>query len=197
MTEVKKVKASERLAALESSVVSVDKLATNTAKRSGELELIVFNLSRENEILKDALQLVYEKLDGVVGLISAKKELTDKNINEQIVLQKERGLADKVKQSVDAGQLSETSVVSNNSFVVARELSKETGEVENPRLQFLVSKIVEELQNKFLDKKVGDLVKGEDGKFDIEIMEIYDLVEQPLAEIPAEEESEAEETEKE
>ena len=87
--EAKKPKASERLSALESTVVSVERMSQNTAKRSGELELIIFNLSRENEILKDALQLVHEKLDGVVGLISDGKELSSENINEQIVLQKE------------------------------------------------------------------------------------------------------------
>lgn len=167
MSEVKKVKASERLSAIESALIP-------TQRRVGELEMILFNLSRENEILKDALQLLHEKLESVIALSNEGSPLTNENINEKVVLLKEQALKDKVTQMVDAGQIAKTEKVTENSLVVARELNK-NGTVENPRIQFLTSRLIQELQDKFIDKTVGDLIKGDEDKLDLEIMEIYNV----------------------
>lgn len=170
-----KQKAKEQLA-------SVTKQAMATARRVGEMELIVYNLSRENEILKDALQLIHEKLDAVISLQNAGTALTEDNINEAVVKLKELSLKEKIDDLLKEGVIEPSTEVSAKSLIVSRELSKE-GVVENPRLQFLVGRLVEELQVKFLGKKTGDLIKGEDNKLDIEIMEIYDMVEQSLGKI--------------
>ena len=167
MSEAKKIKASERLSAIESALVP-------TQRRVGELEMIVFNLSRENEILKDALQLLHEKLESVIALSNEGKSLSNNNINEKVVMLKEQALKDKVDDLVNAKQITAAEEVTDNSLVVARELNK-NGTVENPRIQFLTSRLVEELQNKFVGKKVGELIKGEEDKLDLEIMEIYNV----------------------
>ena len=167
MSEAKKIKASERLSAIESALVP-------TQRRVGELEMIVFNLSRENEILKDALQLLHEKLESVIALSNEGKSLSNNNINEKVVMLKEQALKDKVDDLVNAKQITAAEEVTDNSLVVARELNK-NGTVENPRIQFLTSRLVEELQNKFIGKKVGELIKGEEDKLDLEIMEIYNV----------------------
>ena len=167
MSEAKKVKASERLSAIESALVP-------TQRRVGELEMIVFNLSRENEILKDALQLLHEKLESVIALSNEGKSLSNNNINEKVVMLKEQALKDRVDDLVNAKQITAAEEVTDNSLVVARELNK-NGTVENPRIQFLTSRLVEELQNKFIGKKVGELIKGEEDKLDLEIMEIYNV----------------------
>jgi uncharacterized coiled-coil protein SlyX len=179
MSEVKKPKASDRLAALESAFAKQEELLNNTARRVGELEMINFNTARENEVLKDALQLLYEKLEAVVSLTNSGLALTDDNINEAVVKLKEQSLKEKVDLMVENNQIEATDVVGEDSLIVSRELTKE-GEVENPRLQFLVGRLIPELKDKFLDKKVGDLVEGEENKLDIEIMEIYNFVQQPL-----------------
>lgn len=167
MSEAKKVKASERLSAIESTLVP-------TQRRVGELEMIVFNLSRENDILKDALQLLHEKLESVIALSNEGKSLSNNNINEKVVMLKEQALKDRVDDLVNAKQITAAEEVTDNSLVVARELNK-NGTVENPRIQFLTSRLVEELQNKFIGKKVGELIKGEEDKLDLEIMEIYNV----------------------
>lgn len=172
MSEAKKIKASERLSAIENVLVP-------TQRRVGELEIILFNLSRENEILKDALQLLHEKLESVVALSNQGLPLTNENINEKIVLIKEQSLKDKVTKMVESGQLVSSEKITPDSFVVARELNKD-GTVENPRIQFLVGRLVEELQNKFLEKQVGDLIKSEEEKLDLEIMEIYEVSTQQI-----------------
>ena len=167
MSEERKPKASERLSAIENALVP-------TQRRVGEMEMILFNLSRENEILKDALQLLHEKLESVIALANEGKTLSNENINEKVVLLKEQSLKDKVQDLVYAGQIESSEEVTDNSLVVARELNK-NGTVENPRIQFLTSRLIEELQNKFVGKKVGELVKGEEDKLDLEIMEIYNI----------------------
>lgn len=162
-----KPKASERLSVIESALIP-------TQRRVGELEMIVFNLSRENEILKDALQLLHEKLESVVALVNEGRSLSNENINEKVVMLKEQALKDKVQNLVDAGQIKAAEEATDNSLIVARELNKD-GTVENPRIQFLTSRLIEELQNKFVGKKVGELIKGDGNKLDLEIMEIYDI----------------------
>lgn len=164
-----KLKASERLSAIENALIP-------TQRRVGELEMIVYNLSRENEVIRDALQLMHEKMESVIALTNAGKPLTDENINETVVLLKEQSLKQKVQDMVDSNQIQPTDVITENSVVVGRELNKD-GTVENPRIQFITARLIEELQNKFVGKKIGDLVKGEENKLDLEITEIYSVVE--------------------
>lgn len=177
--EVKKPKASERLSSLEMVVTNIDSNLAATSRRVGELELLLFNLSRENEILKDALQLLNEKQLSIISLNNEGKPLTDDNINSKVVDLKEAALKERLNVELRAGNIKESNVISENSVLVGRELNQE-GVVENPRIQFLVGRLIPELKNKFIDKKVGDLIKGNDGKFDIEIMEIYDFTEKEL-----------------
>lgn len=172
--EDKKVKATEKLAALEQLTMSM-------ARRVGELELILYTHSRESEILKEALQLINQKLDAVVMLSASGASLTDENINSAIVSMKEQELKSRVDAYVQEGRLIAIEEVGGESMIVGRELN-ESGVVENPRIQFLVGRLIDELKEKFVGKKVGDLIKGENGKLDIEIMEIYNIVEEKQTE---------------
>jgi FKBP-type peptidyl-prolyl cis-trans isomerase (trigger factor) len=155
-----------------------------TARRVGEMELILYNIARENEILKDALQLLHEKLDAVITLQNRGLPLNDDNINEAVVEMKENSLKERVTEMLQQGSIEPVDTVGEDSLIVSRELSKE-GKVENPRLQFLVGRLVDELRSKFVGKKVGDLIQGEENKLDIEIMEIYNLVPKSLGKIDA------------
>jgi len=155
-----------------------------TARRVGEMELILYNIARENEILKDALQLLHEKLDAVITLQNRGLPLNDSNINEAVVEMKENSLKERVTEMLQQGSIKPVEVVGEDSLIVSRELSKE-GKVENPRLQFLVGRLVDELKTKFVVKKVGELIQGEENKLDIEIMEIYDLVPRNLGKVDA------------
>jgi hypothetical protein len=188
MTEnAKKPKASEKLKALESQVMA-------TARRTGEMELIIYNLSRENEILKDALQLLHEKQESLIALIREGGGLSDESINNKVTQLKVLALKEKVDELVEKGSIVSTEEVGENSLVVSRELN-EKGEVANPRLQFLTARLVEELRDKFVGKKVGDLVRNEGEILDIEIMEIYNFVEQTLeSDVEAPTEDSGEET---
>ena len=149
--ETKKPKASEKLKALENQLMA-------TARRTGEMELIIYNLSRENEILKDALQLLHDKQESVIALLREGQGLSDDNINNKVTDLKVAALKQKVDELVENGQIVAAQEIGDNSLVVSRELNQK-GEVENPRLQFLTSRLVEELKTKFVGKKVGDLIE--------------------------------------
>lgn len=174
----------EKLQKSKEKLEAVSEQVLGTARRVGEMELILYNIARENEILKDALQLLHEKLDAVITLQNRELPLTDGNINEAVVEMKINSLKEKVDELLRQGTIKPVDVVGDDSLIVSRELSKE-GKVENPRLQFLVGRLVDDLKSKFLGKKVGDLVPGNDNKLDIEIMEIYNLVDNKLGKIDA------------
>ncbi len=190
----KKLKASERLDLIEKGLAPITETVNATARRTGEMELIIYNLSRENEILKDALQLIHEKLDAVIDLSKNGTELSQENINSTVVSIKENNLKERVDTQIKEGNIKLIDEVDGNSFVVARELNKE-GEVVNPRLQFVMNRLVEELQNKFIGKKTGELMVGEEeNSLDIEIIEIYELIEKEEAPEEIVEEIASEET---
>lgn len=174
----------EKLQKSKEKLENLSEQATATARRVGEMELILYNIARENEILKDALQLLHEKLDAVIILQNRGLPLNDGNINEAVVEMKENSLKERVTEMLNQGSIKPTEVVGEDSLIVSRELSKE-GKVENPRLQFLVGRLVDELKVKFVGKKVGDLIEGEENKLNIEIMEIYDLVPVNLGKLDA------------
>lgn len=148
-------------------------------QRTGELEMVVYNISRENEILRNAIQLIHEKLNAVINLQNSNQSLSDENINNEIVKMKENSLKQKVDEMLEKGNIELAETVGEDSFIVSRELDK-NGKVENPRLQFLVAALNEDLKAKFLGKKAGDLVVASEDKLDIEIMEIYNLAAKKL-----------------
>lgn len=174
----------EKLQKSKEKLENLSEQALATARRVGEMELILYNIARENEILKDALQLLHEKLDAVITLQNRELPLSDVNINEAVVEMKVNSLKERVEEMLQQGAIKPVDTVGEDSLIVSRELSKE-GRVENPRLQFLVGRLVDELKTKFVGKKVGELIQGEDNKLDIEIMEIYDLVPKNLGKIDA------------
>jgi hypothetical protein len=174
----------EKLQKSKEKLENLSEQALATARRVGEMELILYNIARENEILKDALQLLHEKLDAVITLQNRELPLSDVNINEAVVEMKVNSLKERVEEMLQQGAIKPVDTVGEDSLIVSRELSKE-GRVENPRLQFLVGRLVDELKSKFVGKKVGELIQGEENKLDIEIMEIYDLVPKNLGKIDA------------
>lgn len=177
----------EKLQKSKEKLEALSEQSSATARRVGEMELILYNIARENEILKDALQLLHEKLDAVITLQNRELPLSDANINEAVVEMKVNSLKERVEEMLQQGSIKPVDVVGEDSLIVSRELNKE-GKVENPRLQFLVGRLIDELKSKFVGKKVGDLVQGEENKLDIEIMEVYDLVPKKLGRIDADQE---------
>lgn len=128
------------------------------------------NMARDLTLIKDAIKLLGNKVDAIrqasnltddqVGAI-----MTENNVNE---------LKDKVQNLVDQKILSVADAATETSFLVGREVNDE-GSVVNPRLQFALSALQPELQEKLKGAKVGDSITLQEGKLKYEVLEVYTI----------------------
>ena len=133
-------------------------------------------LNEEQETIKEALRLLGNKIDSVVKLLNAGKELNDLNIASVMVQNKADKMAQDTASAVQQGILVKSDTVDKNSFVIAREVMDD-GSVINPRLQFTVEGAQENLKTKVLGAKVADKIMLVEGKANIEVLEIYSITE--------------------
>jgi cell division protein FtsB len=138
------------------------------------------SMARENQILKEAVKLLGNKLDAIVKASSTNQPLTDEVLSAIMVQNNVSDLEAKVNNLRDQGILAPEDTVTATSFVVGREVSA-TGEVVNPRLQFALSAVKEDFQTKLSGSKAGDVVILEDGKLSFEVLESYSIQTPPPA----------------
>lgn len=146
-------------------------------------------IARDVLTLKEAVKLLGNKMDSIVKATQRGEELNDEVLSKIMIENNVEELKQKVTNLVTQGVLKSEEIVSDNSFVVGRELD-DSGIVVNPRMQFVVSSLQQEqVRTKFKDAKVGQLLNLEEGKWKFEIMESYSIVEPtlPTAEPVAEE----------
>ena len=105
----------EKILKSKEKLENLSEQALATARRVGEMELILYNIARENEILKDALQLLHEKLDAVIDLQNKGLPLLDENINTAVVSLKEKAMKDKIDEMLQNGTIKTTEVVCDDS----------------------------------------------------------------------------------
>jgi len=181
MAEQKKLKASERLTILEQQLLTVMSTLNATAKRLGEMELIQYSVSRESELLRNAVSLLNEKLSAVIDLSNNKSDLSDENIDKIIIAKKIQALENIVTEQLELGAIVKSEEVIETSFVVGREIDKD-GVVKNPRIQFMVNKITGDIKESIMGMKIGELLKTEkEDNLNVEITEIYNIVQKEEA----------------
>lgn len=133
------------------------------------------SMARDMGIIKEAVKLLGNKLDSVVKASARGEALNDEVIAKIMVENNIEELKGKVTDLVEKGILVSSDTVGPNSFVVGRELD-ETGKVENPRMQFITSQLNPDVKDKFPGAKVGQVLKLQEGKWNFEVQEIYDIV---------------------
>lgn len=171
-----KMKPSEKLKVIEEHSLKLNNFVQIVATRVGELETLLFRLARENDILKDAVGLMNQKLDATIQLSREGLEITDETLEERIVQMKVDKMEQSVKKLLEENKIELAQDVTEDSLVVSRELNKD-GTVANPRLQFIPSRLHEQTREKFVGKKSGDLVTGDgEDSLDVEIFEVYNFV---------------------
>jgi hypothetical protein len=154
-------------------------------------------MSKDLGIAKDAIKLLGNKLDSVVKATTRGEALTDEVLSRIMIENNCEELAEKVKLLVAKGNLTVTEQVAIDSFLVGSELDDE-GKVLNPRLQFALFAIKpQDIQEKFLGAKVGDLITIAEGRPKYKVQEIYQIQpdkpeEEPATEAPATETTTAE-----
>jgi hypothetical protein len=150
------------------------------------------NMARDLMTIKEAIKLLGNKLDSVVKASQRGEALNDEVIAKIMVENNMEELKEKVTNLVNQGVLVPAEEVGPNSFIVGRELS-EDGTVQNPRMQFVVSALQEDVRSKFPGAKAGQTLELQEGKWKFEVQEVYSI-QTPVA-APAPQEEKAEQSE--
>lgn len=156
----KKTTAAQRLSNLEDTLVG-------TLQALGAVD-------NEQSVIKDALALLGSKLDAMISLLRAGKELSDANISNLMIEDKTLKMTEGTQSLVKNGVLVANDTVDENCFVVGRELLDD-GSVLNPRIQFTVESATPNLRAKILGAKVLDKIQVVEGKASMEVLEIYSI----------------------
>lgn len=167
----KQLTASERIDNLENTMMSLYQTADNIA--------------RDVLTIKDAIKLLGNKVDAIVKASVAGKPLTDENLASIMIENNVTELKGKVDGLITQGILVTEETVSADSFVVGREVD-ENGEVQNPRLQFAVASLQNDLKDKLIGQKTSSVVVFEEGKLSFEVMEVYKIQSPTAPMVPSE-----------
>ena len=165
----------ERLAALETQM---DNISKNVASLLNDFNKTT---SEKIGILADEIDKQGAAIKTLRSRISAVMEVTDTQdqVGKKIIEANIEELKAKIEVLTNTGALvlDNDSQISDKSFIVGRELDQEGNET-NPRLQFPLATLSEELQLSLVGKSVGDLVEFEDENApNFEITEIYTIQE--------------------
>ncbi len=160
----KPLSATERLARLEHNIFALDNITRN--------------MMRSSEMQKTAITLLGRKVNAIVDLaVAAGVNISEDAIDQKMEENSIKELAEVVEEYKKAGQMIDSEVIDKDSFVVCREINKETGKLVNARLQFPFMDIDEVSQNNLFGKKKGDIVTwSSDDRFEVEILEVYKIV---------------------
>jgi hypothetical protein len=142
------------------------------------------NMARDIMVIKEAIKLLGNKVDSIVKASERGLVVNDDLISKIMVENNVEELKEKVSSLVAQGVLVTQDVVGDDSFIVGRELS-EAGEVVNPRLQFALGAIQEEMRGKIKGSKAGDVLTLEEGKLRFEVTEVYGVKPPTAPEAPS------------
>ncbi len=145
--------------------------------------------SKDFNLAKETLKLLSNKVDAIVKVAAAGSVISDDSVTKQMVQNNVLDLKEKVKGLLDGGTLSAQESVDDTSFIVARELDDQGNEI-NPRLQFALGALSDQiLKDKIKGAKAGDILQLQEGKLQLQVMEIYSInvpqAENASAPIPA------------
>jgi hypothetical protein len=133
------------------------------------------NMARDVTTLKDAVKILGNKVDAIVKATNRGETLTDEVISKIMVENNSEELKQKVANLVNAGALVPAEEILETSFIVGQEIDDE-GIVQNPRIQFVVSTLQENIRKKFPGAKAGQVLDLQEGKWKFVVSEIYSIV---------------------
>lgn len=175
-----KLNASQKLEALESKITDME------SKLDRAIQLL---LERVNSLADTDVALA-KRINAIVKAGDEGGVTTD-SVKTAVVNQAATELKARVQMLIDNGLLTldNESPITSESFVVGRELSSE-GEEINPRIQFAVKSLQQEVQDTLIGKKAGESISDEKSQTSMEITEVY-TINQPQVEASEEQEAEA------
>lgn len=165
----KNLTAAQRLDALEQGLAMVDGSIGKLYNILDRTTRAITLLSKKLEAVKRASGLTNDQVASVLQEIDLGelKDRVDEMVNNNVL---------KPSESIEI----------EKSFVVVRELNRDTNEIAEQRTQFPTFNLPETFKTALANKKVGDIVDLGENRNLVEILEIYSVV---LPEPPKEEQS--------
>lgn len=166
MSETKKTtqpkrNATETIKALENSFMA----------QSQQIQILADEIDRMRQLIAALGKRLNASIQAAEG-----GNLTGDSVNKIVLQENVKELEGKIQFLVDQGVLkkNDESPITDQTFVVGRTIDTE-GNVVDPRIQFSVGSIDKNVQNKLMNKKVGETVTYEDGEPNFEITEVYEI----------------------
>lgn len=159
--------ATERLEQLES-------MQGNIIQALQPLQVVV----NQVETLKETVSLLNKKLNAIVEVLNTNLNagLTNELLDQIMIRNNVAELKGKVEKMVSDGLLQATESVGAESFIAVSE-SSASGQLVNPRMQFLLSSIPsEDIRKKLEGAKVGDIVIVNERGDSVTILESYNVL---------------------
>lgn len=132
-------------------------------------------LADEIDRLRQLVAAIGKRLNASIKA-SEEGGLTGDSVNKIILQENIKELESKVDFLIEQGVLTKNNeaAISEQTFVVGRTVDTE-GNVVDPRVQFAVGSLEQEVKKGLLNKKAGEIIAYEDGGPSFEITEVYDV----------------------
>lgn len=141
-------------------------------------------------VMKQAVGLLNKRIEAVVAAASESSGINAESVSDQVIAMNIADLKSQVNGWLESGALVSSETIADDSFVVAEEL-KADGTVVNPRVQFPMTSQNAELQLSLNGAKVGSNINVGEDKLQLNILEIYSIVEPKAETAPVAQEAEA------
>jgi hypothetical protein len=159
--------ASQRIEDLERAVMSIFQVSNN--------------MSRENSMIKDALQLLGSRVTALIQVLAGGQVVSEDSVDLVMKINQIGVLKEKVKNLIDQGFLEATDSIVEGTFVIGTENEPDQadgtpGKVVHPRLQFTLASMEKDIQAKLTGAKVGSVVTFKENALVFKVEEIYKIV---------------------
>lgn len=144
----------------------------------GQLEALG-PVKNELELVKEVLKLLNKRVEATIQLAKPETGITSDAVSAAMAQMAVAEMAGLVKGWLDSGALTTTDTVTDQTFLVCRELNSDGVEV-NPRVQFRLDSQDQVTQDALRGNKAGVTVSFGENRFSVQILEIYALT-QPKA----------------
>lgn len=147
------------------------------------------NVGSDMALVRDSIRLLNKKSEAIIQAAAPETGITADSVSALIVKMNVNDLKAQAEEYLKNGNIAVVDAVVENGFLVCEEINSE-GAVVNPRVQFRLDSQEKKTQEALLGKKAGDQVFFGENRFDVKILEVYQLTtpktaEETAAEAPA------------
>lgn len=157
----------------EKSLTAAQRIET-LEKTVSTLRKMIEVMATEMDKIQQSQIAIAQRLDATLKVASS-GDLNEKNVNDFVADQEIKRMKAQTDVLIQQGVLVPSETVESSGFVVGREIDKDGVEV-SPRTQAAVASLPEEVREKLIGAKVGDLISFSEDKLSFQVDEIFSIV---------------------